>query len=167
MAAFGLAGWAVLVVGAAVAAPEVTVPEPGVVLGSVHLAAAPQVLREGLADPRWVSSIDGGSTTVVVTGADGPCLLADYTSPSAVMTVRYSVKQCPTADGVVTTLVSSRDFSSYEARWSVQPYTTGSTLSYRLVVASRLPVPESLMTGITRRSVVAMLEKFAARFGEL
>lgn len=129
------------------------------------MTLAPADVRARLADPTWVSTIDAGSTTVTVRERAGDCLIADFTSPSTLMTVRYTVRQCPTANGYKSTLVSSDDFASYEAEWSVAAEGTGSLLTYRLRLTPSLPIPASFLSGTLRRDILSLMEQFAGRFG--
>ncbi len=145
-------------------APDaVVLPSQGV-QGTVSVSLSPADAMAKLADPTWVSSVDGGRTTVVVTGHEAACTLAAYTSPSALMTVTYVIRQCPTAHGYKSALVSSDDFAAYESEWTVAPDGAGSLLTYRVQLEPRLPIPLSLMTGTIRRDVLSMMEHFAAAF---
>lgn len=155
-----------LLVGAAYAgAPAaVVLPSQGVE-GTVSVALTPAEALARLADPTWVRGIDAGGTTVVVTGHEGECLLADYVSPSALMTVRYTIRQCPTGHGYRSTLVSSDTFSTYVSEWTVAPDGAGSLLTYRVDLTPRLPLPLSFITGTIRKDVLSMMQRFADRFG--
>lgn len=145
-------------------APDaVVLPSQGV-QGTVSVSLSPADAMARLADPTWVSSIDGGRTTVVVTGHDGACTLAAYTSPSALMTVTYTIRQCPTGSGYRSLLVSSDDFETYESEWIVAPDGAGSLLTYRVRLEPKLPIPLALMTGTIRRDVLSMMEHFDAAF---
>lgn len=135
------------------------------VMGTVSLAIAPSELRSRLADPRWVASVSGGGTTVAVRGRQGDCLVSDYTSPSAVMTVAYTVRQCATATGYRSTLVSSSDFDAYETEWSVTPEGEGSLLTYTIHLEPSLPFPTSMVTGTLRKEVEEMMQAFYLNFG--
>lgn len=146
-------------------APTAAVLPSQAVEGSVTVNLTPADALSRLADPTWVRSIDGGGTTVSVRTRDGSCLIADYTSPSVVMTVRYTIRQCPTGHGYKATLVSSDDFDSYESEWSVTPDGAGSLLTYRVRIDPSMPLPSSLITGTMRKEVQGMMERFAARLG--
>lgn len=146
-------------------APAAVVLPSQAVEGTVSVALAPDEALRRLADPTWVRGIDGGGTTVSVTGREGDCLVADYTSPSTLMTVRYTIRQCPTGHGYRSTLVRSDTFSDYLSEWSVAPDGTGSLLTYRVQVAPSLPLPVSFITGTIRRDVLSMMQRFADHFG--
>lgn len=146
-------------------APTAAILPSQAVEGSVTVAMAPAEVLSKLADPTWVRSIDGGGTTVSVRSRDGSCVIADYSSPSVVMTVRYTIRQCPTGKGYKATLVSSDDFDSYESEWSVTADGAGSLLTYRVQIDPSMPMPSSLVTGTMRKEVQGMMERFAARLG--
>lgn len=154
---FSLLAWA--------GGPSVSVDASNTVIGTVSVSLSPDDVRGRLADPGWVATVDGGKTTVTVAGHDGACLLVDYVSPSSLVTVRYRVRQCPTAGGYRSTLVESDDFSAYEAEWIVSAEGTGSTLQYRLRLAPKVPLPASVMAAIVRGGVEDMMGAFAARYG--
>ena len=145
-------------------APEAVVLPSQAVQGTVSVSMSPTEALARLADPTWVSQVDGGRTTVVVTGRDGACTLAAYTSPSTLMTVTYTIRQCPTAHGYKSVLVSSDDFETYESEWTVAPDGAGSLLTYVVHLEPKLPIPLSLMTGTIRRDVLSMMEHFGAAF---
>lgn len=158
--------WFLLVVTsiARAGAPDAVVLPSQAVQGTVSVSLAPGDAMARLSDPTWVSSVDGGRTTVVVTGHDGACTLAAYTSPSALMTVAYTIRQCPTGQGYKSLLVASEDFAAYESEWTVTPDGAGSLLTYRVRVEPKLPIPLALVTGTIRRDVLSMMEHFEARF---
>ncbi len=150
----------------ALAAPPTAVVLPSqAVEGSVSVAMPPSEALAHLADPTWVREIDGGTTRVTVREREGACVLADYSSPSLVMTVRYTIRQCPTGHGYLSTLVQSADFAAYESEWSVAAEGAGSRLTYRVRVEPKLPLPLGLITGTIRGDVLAMMEAFAAKLG--
>jgi len=145
-------------------APDAVVLPSQAVQGTVSVSLSPSDAMAKLADPTWVSSVDGGRTTVVVTGREGACTVAAYTSPSALMTVTYTIRQCPTGSGYRSILVASDDFQAYESEWTVVPDGAGSLLTYRVRLEPKLPIPLALMTGTIRRDVLSMMEHFEARF---
>lgn len=142
----------------------VVLPSQGVE-GTVWVAMAPADALRRLSDPTWVSSIAGGTTVVSVRSKEGDCVVADYASPSTLMTVRYTVRQCPTGNGYRSTLVKSDDFASYESGWSVVADGAGSTLTYRVQLAPTFPVPVSFITGTMRRDVFSMMQRFSEKLG--
>lgn len=154
-------------IAAAFAAPPtaVVLPSQGVE-GSVSVALPPAEALARLADPVWVRGIDAGTTEVTVTAREGECLVADYRSPSWVMTVTYTIRQCPTGHGYLAKLVRSPDFAEYESEWSVAPEGEGSRLTYRVQVKPKVPLPLGLITGTIRSDVLEMMQAFEARLGQ-
>jgi len=150
---------------ATAAAPDAVVLPTQGVQGTVSVALAPADIRARLADPVWVRTVSGTTTTVTVKSREGSCVVSDYVSPAGFMTVKYTVRQCPTAQGVKSTLVASGDFSTYESEWIVTPDGAGSLLTYRVHVTPSLPLPVSLITGTMRKDVLAMMTSFATTLG--
>jgi hypothetical protein len=145
-------------------AEAVVLPSQGV-QGTVSVSLSPAEAMTRLADPTWVADVDGGHVTVVITGHEGACTLAAYTAPSTLLTVNYTVRQCPTAHGYKSVLVASDDLQAYESEWTIAPDGTGSLLTYRVQLKPTLPIPVGWMTGTIRGDVLRMLDRFAARFG--
>lgn len=146
-------------------APTSTILPDSAVRGTVSVSLPPSDVKARLADPTWVRSVAGGGTTVLVRSRDGDCVISDYTSPSAVMTVAYTARQCPTADGHKATLMSSPDFAVYETEWAVTPEASGSLLTYTIRIVPVLPFPRSLVTGTLRREVLGMMSSFDRAYG--
>ncbi len=146
-------------------APTAVVLPSQAVEGSVSVALAPADALARLADPTWVRSVDAGGTTVTIRQREGDCVVADYTSPSTLLTVRYTVRQCPTGHGYRSVLVASDTFATYDAEWIVAPDRTGSLLTYRIQLTPSFPLPVSFITGTIRRDILSMMERFHATFG--
>ena len=152
--------------GAAFAGPPTAVVlDDGSVLGTASVPAAVDLARSRVSDPTWVSATKNKSTRVTVTARDGACLLLESMSPSVILDVQYATRQCPTADGVVATLVSSNAFTEYTAAWRVVPEGTGSRVEYRLSMKTQLSLPQSFISGTTRRRVQTLMEKVGAALG--
>lgn len=161
---WGAKVWVLLA--AALAADPVTwIGDDGTVSGSVSVAAPPEAVVPLLRDAVKVAVLDGGSTRVTPVQPDGPCQIYDYVSASIIADIPYRVKQCPTADGLVSTLVSSPSFSTYVAQWRVQPDGTGSALRYDIKTEVTMLVPNSLVRSTARKAVRRMLDRLVERFG--
>lgn len=145
--------------------PEAHVVSSTLVEGSVSVRAAAPDVRRWLADPNWVSSVDGGQTQVTVTGREGSCLLADYVADHSVMKVTYSVRQCPSSEGHVAVATRSNAFDTYRAEWRVVPEGTGALITYRLDIDTSLWFPNSFVTSTTRGAVERLLKRMQDRIG--
>lgn len=139
------------------AEPTVEVVGDDMVRGAIVVELAPEVVRQRLADPVWVVQSSGDGTEVVITSREGGCLLADYASPSFLMTVRYSVRQCPTKDGFESKLITSNAFSSYRTQWVVKPEGSGSRVEYVSQLNTTLSVPSSWVTKSMKKGITQML----------
>ena len=146
--------------------PVTWVGDDGTVSGTVAVAASPAQVVPWLRDAPSVARLDGGSTRVTAVSAEGGCQVYDYVSESILSDITYRVRQCPTADGLVSTLISSPSFSAYVARWSVQPAGAGAALRYDILTEVTMMVPSSLVRSTTRRAVRRMLDKLVEHFGE-
>jgi carbon monoxide dehydrogenase subunit G len=146
-------------------APEAHVVTSTLVEGSVSVRAPAPDVRRWLGDPNWVSSVDGGQTSVTITGREGSCLLADYVADHSVMKVTYSVRQCPSSEGHVAVATKSNAFDTYRAEWRVVPEGTGSLVTYRLDIDTSLWFPNSFVTSTTRGAVERLLKRLQDRVG--
>jgi ribosome-associated toxin RatA of RatAB toxin-antitoxin module len=157
--------WTLLVTAALAVPPSAVLTDSGAVVGTVSVTTAPTEMMRLLGDPTWVAGVGGAGTRVTVKSHEGSCLIADYVSPSSVMEVTYTVKQCPTTTGYVATMITSNAFHSYRTEWKVEAEGAGSRLTYRLELDSKLWVPESLVTSTTRRSVEKLMQRLAEKLG--
>lgn len=150
--------------GAAWAGSPVVEVKDGRVRGAMEVTSAPEVVRQKLADPVWVNRTDGGPTTVTGSRPDGACLLADYHSPSRLVSASYTVRQCGTATGVAQKLVRSDLLTVYETEWTVTPSGAGSRVTYTLRVEAPM-MPTSWVLSMSEDGVVHMLEKVQVALG--
>ena len=92
-------------------------------------------------------------------------MLVDQTSPSVFLEVRYATRQCPTADGVRSTLLSSNAFTAYTTSWRVVPEGAGSRIEYRLAMKTKLSIPQSWIYGTLQKRALGLMEKIGAALG--
>ena len=136
--------------------------DSGAIVGTVHVAAAPDVARARVTDPFWVARVSNTGTSATAAGQDGDCALIDYTSDHTIASIEFRVRQCLTTDGSAAVLVEPSAFSMYAASWAVAPEGDGSLLRYRLELVSTLPVPGAIIRSSGRRSVTKMLTSIEA-----
>jgi hypothetical protein len=149
--------WWVWIVAAFAQEPVVEIVGDAAVVGRMVVAAPPEVVRGRLADPAWLQRISIDGTTMQLTAREGSCFVADYTSPHFLMTVRYKVRQCPTANGVQAIALESNAFKDYTTSWSVRPDPGGSAVEYRISMTPKISVPSSLVTRSLSRGVEKLL----------
>ncbi|MCB9673514.1 MAG: SRPBCC family protein [Alphaproteobacteria bacterium] len=154
---FVLAAWA--------GSPEVVVNDDHSVHGEMVVPLAPDVVREKLADPVWISQVDGSGTTVTVHEKRGDCLVTDSVSPNIVKTVRYRVERCPSATGYETKLVESNAFTAYAVKWTFTAEGGGTRVSYDLMTETSLIVPQFVIDQQTKKGVLNLLTKLQAELG--
>ncbi len=143
-------------------APSVVVQEDGSVVGTVWVQVPPELVRSRVSDPVWVSRTDGSGTTITVAGRDGACLLLDVVTTSVVVDMHYTTRQCPTQEGVSSTLRSADVFTAYTTSWRVIPEGSGSRLEYRLYMQTSLVLPQSFVASMTQKGVRNLLERVGA-----
>lgn len=143
----------------AVAADPSAWTEGNVVHGTVTVPVSATTIRGHMADPLWLPKLDDSKTEVTVRSKDGACLILDCVSPSALLTVQYSVRRCPTADGFEATLLESNAFSSYTARWSIVDEGDGARMSYALDAVTSLPVPQSWARGGMKKAISKLMKR--------
>jgi carbon monoxide dehydrogenase subunit G len=156
--------WMLLAAALASTPPTAVLTDDGAIEGVATVAAPPDRVKAQLADPAWVAKVGGGPTTVELAATEGNCLVLDYTSPNAIMTARYRVRQCPGRSGPVATLVESNTFLSYRTEWKVEPDGAGSLLTYRLELEPKVLIPTSLVRRASRSSVEELMVALVAAF---
>lgn len=152
--------WLLAIAVASAADPVVDVTPPDTVVGVFDVRAAPDAVRAHLEDPAWVANVDGGKTKVTVVSREGRCMVADFVSPSPLITVEYRVRRCALDDGYEAKMLTSNAFKAYRVRWEVAPDAEGegSRVTYTIQLTTSLwGVPNSLVTSSTRKSVQRML----------
>jgi len=155
--------YAIAIAASTAVEPSVEVTPPDTVVGVISVQADPDAVRAQLKDPSWVARVDGGKTTVDVVSTEGDCVVADFVSPSPLVTVEYRVRRCARDDGYETKMLTSNAFEHYRVRWQVAPEGEGSRLTYTIQLTTSLwGVPNSLVTSSTRKSVKRMLGRVAA-----
>lgn len=150
-----------LAAGLALADDPSAVVEGSVVRGTAVLAVPPQTIIAQLSDPSWAGEVSGSNTQARVVSVLGPCQHVAYVSPNAILEARYELKRCPTADGWDDTLITSNAFSAYHATWRAVPEGEGARVTYEVDLSTSLWVPDSLVRGETRRSVLKMMRAMA------
>ncbi len=146
------------------AAPAVVVNDDHSVTGTVEVKTTPDDLKKKLSDPRWLAEVSGGGTKVTVRGEDGSCVTTENVSPSAVKTVTYRIKQCPTSTGFVATLVESNTFNAYRMEWTIAPTDAGTKATYDLTTETSMMVPQFIIDRSTKKGVLNMLVKLEGHF---
>ncbi len=146
------------------AEPSAKVLDSGAILGQVSLQVAPDALLQKLADPVWITVVDGEGTEVVVRSREGDCIVGEWTAPSALGPQAYVAKRCMLVDGVEATLVSSDNFSAYRTRWTVAAEGEGSLLTYEIAVISNLMVPQYFVNSSTRKAVLHLMGQMQKEF---
>ncbi|MCB9666438.1 MAG: hypothetical protein H6732_20175 [Alphaproteobacteria bacterium] len=133
------------------------------VRGTAHLAVAPGVVLDALADPAFESRIQQSRTTTTVTVREGACHQAAYVVPHPIMTARYELRRCRTDAGWDVSLVSSDSFHTYQGSWRAVPEGEGARLTFEVDLTSSIRwVPESIVRGEMRKSVRQLMAALAA-----
>jgi hypothetical protein len=154
------------ILAAALAAPPTAViTEDGAIEGSASITASADDVVRKVTDAAWVAKVGGGTTTVVLVAQEGACQVLDYTSPNALMTARYRVRQCPGPQGPIATLVESNTFNAYRTEWKVVPEPGGARLTYRLELDPKVLFPMSLVRRLSRNSVEELMIAVANALG--
>ena len=151
-------------IGTALAGPPVVEVRDGRVHATAEVTRAPAEVKKLLADPVWVNRTDGSTTTVTNSRPDGDCLIADYYSPSRLVSASYTVRQCGTPTGVAQRLLSSDLFTSYETEWAVAPSGSGSRITYTLKVEAPM-VPDAWILSQSQEGVMHMMGKLQIALG--
>lgn len=146
--------------------PDVAVRDDHSIVGVVVVNAPPALVRDRIADPKWVAKVDGSGTEVVFVEHRGPCVVSDRASPNAISTVRSRVEQCPTPTGYVESLVASKSFDSYRVLWTFEPDGAGTRITYDLAMSTSMMVPQFVIDQQARKGVHSMLTQLQVAFAD-
>jgi hypothetical protein len=133
-----------------------------VVRGTVTVPVPAATIRGHMTDPLWLPKLDESNTEVTVREQDGACLILDCVSPSTLLTVRYTVRRCPTTEGYKATLIESNAFSSCTAEWRITDEGEGARMSYALDAVTSLPVPQSWARGGMKKAIGKLMKRLDA-----
>lgn len=150
--------WGLLLTVAMGVEPTAWVGDDGVVSGMVTVAAPRAAVLAVVADPERIAAVDGDDAVVERVIPDGACLLVDYRSQAMIGEVRYRVRQCPTATGVLSTLVRSEVLTAYWARWTLTPEGAGTRVRYDIAMTTHMRLAHGIVQQVTRRAVRRMME---------
>jgi hypothetical protein len=142
------------------AEPEVRAHADGAVTGELFVAAPADRVRALIDGPVVQGDLSPDVYSVVAT-PDGPCRQLVTSTRGLWSPLQVRSRWCPSADGFTETLVQSEDFSVYSNQWTVTPANGGSQVALRVHASPNLPVPQSVITENTRRSVGALLVRLA------
>lgn len=145
------------------AEPEVEVGD-GWVRGSIEIDAPKATLLDFLRDPHNIARVEGRGAEMEVRPASD-CSSIHASIPTIVGTLHYIARRCPEDGGFHSWLVSSDDFTAYEAIWRVETTDEGrSLLRYQVLSKMTLPVPRALHARQTKRAVRSLLRAVRDRF---
>ncbi len=140
-------------------APAVVVLPDHTIAGTVTIQASPDTVRALVGDPVRVAGIDNTGVRVSVAPADGACQTVTSAVTHPIASVRYTTRQCPTADGFLATLVTSEQLKVFSARWSVQAAGPHTLLRYELKTVPSFPVPQFVIEGQSKSAVAGLLSR--------
>jgi hypothetical protein len=145
--------------------PTVEVATDGSVVGRVVVEAPESAVRAAI--PELQASGVNSNVLSVVQTRDGSCTAIQRSTRGLYRPLQLSTRFCPTAQGWREWLVSSEDFTAYEAEWTLVPTADGTTVQFRVKSGVNLMVPQSMLTSGTvsgvKETFEALLRKLTSR----
>ena len=99
--------------------------------GSMELAAPRETVLAVMADPAELARVTR-TGKLLSSAADGVCTQDSIWMAAGADSVEYTVRTCPTADGLHASLVASEDLERFEADWRLVPVAGGTHVTFSL-----------------------------------
>ena len=139
------------------AEPQVEVADDGAVIARLKVDAGEQQVRATI--PTLQATGVNSNVLSVSASPDGSCTAYSRTTRGLMRPLELRTRFCPTSTGWREWLVSSNDFTAYEAEWTIKPSTDGgSQVQLRVKSDVNLMVPESLLRSGTIQGVRETLD---------
>jgi len=94
-----------------------------------------------------------------VTPLDNGCSEIEVVNKGFAKDLAYIAERCPIENGWHSKMKSSDDFEQHEIIWQALPHASGSTVSIRVKVSLKYPVPNFLVQRIVGGALEETLEK--------
>ena len=94
-----------------------------------------------------------------VTPLGNGCSEIEVVNKGLAKDLSYIAERCPIENGWHSKMKSSDDFEHHEIIWKAEPHPTGSTVSIRVKVSLKYPVPNFLVQRIVGGALEETLEK--------
>lgn len=147
---------------ASAAEPELSVQEDGTVIARVLVQAPEARVRQVI--PELQGEGVNSNVLNVVRKPKGNCEAIQRTTRGLMRPLELNTEFCPTTTGWRERLVSSSDFTTYEAAWTLRPQADGSTgIEFRVRSEVNLMVPASLLRTGTVNGVKETFTALLAR----
>jgi hypothetical protein len=150
------------VASALAAEPQVAVQSDGTVVCTVTLAASESQVRAALVDGAGSSRLSP-DVLAVESAKKGACEELTKETRGLFHNFRLRSLRCPTADGWSEKLVSSDDFTEFQADWSIATDPAGTRVTYTVKTGLSIPVPDSLLRQSLAKATATMLGNLAQR----
>lgn len=118
------------------AADVTPAPESAQLERSVEVPASADAILALVSDPADLARVTR-TGKLLATEADGACTLDTIWMAAGAGSVEYTVRTCPTADGLHSSLVASDDLERFEADWSLVTVAGGTEVSYALEMKAK------------------------------
>ncbi len=149
---------------ASAAEPMLVVTDAGTVRGQVVVTAPLEQVRSLLTDPRGRLAVLASEGTEATLEPDGPCTLERTHVAHPVKAVSYTVRSCPTDDGLKSALVESADLARLTSVWTVTAVEGGTLVTYELDAVPSFPLPAFVARMSTKSGVSDALAAIARHF---
>lgn len=156
----------IAIAGVASAEPQVETLDDGTIRGVIDLPVSTSRVRALVVDPVELGKVVSAESQVSMVPADvADCRMVTTYSPHPLMPVTYTSRDCNTAAGVTSKLVTSKQLSHFEAEWRLEPKgDNGVVVTYDLDIKTKL-FPTFLVRRSTRKAVKDVLVALEESFG--
>jgi hypothetical protein len=147
---------------AAAAEPQVEVADDGAVIARLKVEAGEQQVRAAI--PGLQQAGVNSNVLSVSAAPDGSCTAFSRTTRGLYRPLQLRTRFCPTSTGWREFLVSSDDFTAYEAEWTLRPSSDGGTqVQLRVKSDINLMVPDGLLRSGTIAGVKETFDALVRR----
>ncbi|MED5372915.1 MAG: hypothetical protein VX899_17985 [Myxococcota bacterium] len=141
---------------------QTQVNSDGSVISKVLVEAPVDEVRAALSSPEAIERI-AGEDALVSQEREGSCWLVERYQAHPLLSVRFVTRACPSADGMVETLVHSDEMDQFQARWRFTETEGGTAITYQVRTSLKIPAPQGLVRRESVKQCTAMLENMRDR----
>ncbi len=135
--------------------------EDGYTVLSVEIPAPVGAVRAILEDPLYPLKLSPVVKEVELLD-QGSCARTALRAKSFMVSLRYEMERCPTADGWKEELIASEQVSSYDTAWTVTPIDGGTRVEVRTRIQLMVSLPDGLLSRSLARQMTESLRRLTA-----
>jgi hypothetical protein len=137
--------------------------EQGWVVVSATLPHSKEQVDSFLSGSAKTMKLGDGVREVRTESLDNGCTKMHVTNNGFAKTLSYTSMRCPIPGGWHSKMVSSEDFEEHDIQWVAIPDGANTSLSIRVKVSLKAPIPDFVVRSIVTKGLTQTLERLDAK----